>query len=235
MAESLYDEALNNMEAILGKLESRVPRPRLIEHQGTMVFRYVEKSCHQALVQKLARVVTGLHAARLLMQNGFVQEQAAIQRMLDEFHEDINFLALALIKNDLTPLHNRYLDAFYQEEFDAPTAFESTQKREMVSREKIRAYVSRSDLAGTDPSTGAELSRTINKTYSGFVHGASPQIMDMYGGSPPRFNVRGMRGTVRQEEFRFDLWNYFFRSIIAFALAAKAFGEDALFDEIREY
>ena len=90
-------------------------------------------------------------------------------------------------------------------------------------------------MAGGDPSTGVKLSRTINKGYSGYVHGASPQIMDLYGGNPPRFHVHGMGGTERQEEHRHDLWNYFFRSIVAFALAAKAFGDEELFRRIREY
>jgi hypothetical protein len=32
-----------------------------------------------------------------------------------------------------------------------------------------------------------------------------------------------------------DLWNYFYRGILAFAYAAKAFGDEALFSKIREY
>lgn len=233
--ESLYDQTLRNMGSTLHTLAARVPAPKLVSLNGSPVFRYVEKSIYQALVQKLARVITGLHAAHLLLDRGFVQEQAALQRMLDEFHEDISFLAYAVIYNDHTPLHQKYLDAFFEEEFDAPSPVQSTQKRPMVSREKIRAFVARSKMAGGDPSTGAELARTINKTYSGYVHGASPQIMDLYGGNPPRFHVHGMRGTERQEEHRHDLWNYFFRSIIAFALVAKAFGDEKLFQSIREY
>ena len=88
---------------------------------------------------------------------------------------------------------------------------------------------------GLDPSTGAEVTRTISKAYSGYVHAASPHIMDMYGGNPPRFHVRGMRGTPRHAEHRADLWNYFFRGIIAFGFAAKAFGDDDMFASIRDF
>jgi hypothetical protein len=233
--DSLYDQTLRNMGNTLHTLAARVPAPRKVSLHGSPAFRYVEKTIHQAMIQKLARVITGLHAARTLLARGFVQEQAALQRMLDEFHEDISFLAYAVIYNDHTPLHQKYLDAFYEEEFDAPSPLKSTQKRPMASREKIRAFVARSKMAGGDPSTGVELARTINKTYSGYVHGASPQIMDMYGGNPPRFHVHGLRGTELQEEHAHDLWNYFFRSIIAFGLVAKAFGDEELFQRIREY
>ena len=233
--DSLYDQTLHYMGNTLHTLSARVPPPQQVMHQGSFAFRYVEKTIHQAMIQKLARVVTGLHSARLLLENGFVQEQAALQRMLDEFREDISFLAYAVIHNDHTQLHEKYLAAFYEEEFDAPSPLQSTQKRPMVNREKVRAFVARSKMAGGDPSTGVELSRTINKTYSGYVHGASPQIMDLFDGSPPRFHVHGMRGTERQAEHRHDLWNHFFRSIIAFGLVARAFGDEELFQRIHEY
>lgn len=233
--DALYDQTLKNMTNTLRSLEACVPPPQETIRQGSFVFRYVEKTIEQAIIQKLARVVTSLHSARLLLEHGFLQEQASIQRMLDEFHEDISFLVYAVIYNDKTQQHQDYLDAFYLEEFDAPTPMLSTQKRPMINREKIRAYVARSALAGVDPSTGIELSRTISKSYSGFVHGASPHIMDMYGGSPLRFHVDGQQGTDRQAEHRHDLWNYFFRSIVAFALTAKAFEDEKLFQSIQKY
>ena len=77
--------------------------------------------------------------------------------------------------------------------------------------------------------------RTVDKTYSGFVHGASPHIMDMYYGDPPYFHVRGMRGTTLANEHREDLWNYFYRSIGSFVLSAKAFGDEALCQSVLKY
>lgn len=59
--------------------------------------------------------------------------------------------------------------------------------------------------------------------------------MDTYGGSPPRFNLDGMKGTERHNEHLEDLWNYFYRGILVFAFAAKSFGADALFDDISLY
>ncbi len=232
--DQLYDQSLSNMENTLHDLSQRVPQPQRVPYKDSFVFRYAEKNIHQALIQKLARLISSLHAARLLMEHGFVQEQAALQRVLDEIREDISFLAFAVIFNNKTPLHQTYLDAFFEEEFDADTAMASTQKRPMVQRKKIRAYNTRCLGAAMDFSSN-EASRTVSKTYSGYVHAASPQIMDMYGGNPPRFHVRGMLGTERQQEHRDDLWNYFYRSILAFSFAAKAFGDEVLFAKIHEF
>lgn len=75
---------------------------------------------HQALVQKLARVVSGLNAVRVLHDAGFIQDQGAIQRMLDEFEEDVNFLALAEITGKRMVSHDNYLTWFWQEEYADP-------------------------------------------------------------------------------------------------------------------
>jgi len=233
--EQLYGSALANMQRTVHGLASRVPPPQKVPYKTSFVFRYVEQLPEQALVQKLARVVTTLQAATVLMQRGLVQEQGALQRVIHEIHEDITFLAYGLIFRDLTPLHKQYLDAFYEEEFDTDDPIDSTQKRPMVRRSKIQAYIANKEGSDLDPSRAIALSKTLTKTYSGFVHAASPQIMDMYGGNPPHFHVEGMLGTRRHAEYRMDLWNYYYRSILAFGMVAKAFGDQDLFDQIHDF
>lgn len=231
--ESLYTAAIENMRKTVLMLQGTVPPPTIVPQKNSFIYRYVERTAQQALVQKLARVCTTLTACHVLMQHGLVQEQGALQRILHELHEDITFLAYALVEGKLTPLHQAYLDAFYEEEFDHDDPVRSSQKRSMVKRAKIQAYISRIEGAGLDPSTGVALAATLTKVYSGYVHAASPQIMDMYGGSPPHFHVGGMLGTRRHIEHRLDLWNYYYRSIIAFGIAAKAFGDAELFTQIQ--
>ena len=236
MTDEMYDQTLQKMEKCHLVLAARVRQPTAVGFGDGYVFRYNECDVHQALVQKLARVISGLHAARLLLAHGFLQELGALQRMLDEFNEDIRFLASGVIAGDTTELHREYLAAFFQEEFDTPTsAIESTQKRPMVSRRKIRAYLARLQGAGLDPSRVTEVMRTVDKLYSGFVHGASPHIMEMYYGDPPHFHVCGMLGTTLADEHREDLWNYFYRSISSFGLSAKAFGDETLFQSLLKY
>ncbi len=59
--------------------------------------------------------------------------------------------------------------------------------------------------------------------------------MDMYGGSPPTFHVAGMLGTPHEEDYRQDFWNYMFRALCTFGLAAAAFGDAALLEAVRRY
>ena len=96
-------------------------------------------------------------------------------------------------------------------------------------------YLGRIEDDRLDANSRIEVRRTVQKVYSGFVHGASPHIMDMYLGKPPQWHLRGMLRTHRADEHREDLWNVFYRSIGSFALVAKAFGDDALFDRVFRY
>jgi hypothetical protein len=234
-AALLYDQALNNMEDTVHALARRVPRPKQVPFKDSFVVRYAERTIHQALVQKLARLVSGLHATRLLMDAGFIQEQAALQRILDEICEDISFLSFSIIFAAPTQWHATYLDAFFQEEFDPSDKVASSSERASIPRKKIRAYIDRVGNRSKGSSKHLDASRTVSKAYSGYVHAASPQIMDMYGGNPPRFHLRGMKGTTRHLEHSADLWNYFYRGILAFGFAAKAFGDESMFDSIRMF
>ena len=219
-----FIEALKIMDDAMLVFEKRVQPPEKVPFLDSFVFRYKQKTIEQALVQKLARVVTGLRSAYLLVNHGMLQEQAAIQRMLDEFQQDVTFLSYAIIFDELTDLHRRYLDAFYMEEYDNPNdPVDSSQNRPSIPRQKIRAYIAVKESEVNEPSRGNALTRTLNKAYSGFVHGASPQIMNMYGGRPPRFQVQGQLNTPHQQPHKKDLWNYFYRGLISFAEVACAF------------
>src|SRR5208283_6154401 len=98
----------------------------------------------------------------------------------------------------------------------------SIQKRPMIPRKKIQAYLAKVEVAVLDQNTRKEVTRTINKAYSGFVHGASPHIMDMYGGNPPLFHTNGMLGTPRMEEHSEDIWNVAYRSYLSHIAVSKA-------------
>lgn len=110
-----------------------MPSPVPTQHGKGSVLRYQEehRCLELAIVQKLARYISGLNASLLLLESGFTQEVGAIFRMLDEFREDMVFLALPINGGiEVSETHNQYLARFFQEEFDNPNnAVLSTQKR----------------------------------------------------------------------------------------------------------
>jgi len=229
----LYHQALKVMRQAFRRLEQQVPPPQAVPWKDHFVFRHVEKTIQQALLQKLARVISGLHAVDVLLVNGFVQEQGVLNRTLDELGEDIAFLTAAITNDTVTDLHKQYLEAFFAEEFDNPESpIDSTQKRAYPPRRKIRAYNIRVLGEGINPSKALDAEETLSKAFSGYVHAASPQIMDLCGGDPPRFHLTGMNGTPRIAEHIEDAWNYYYRGLVETAFVAKGFGDAELVEHL---
>lgn len=59
--------------------------------------------------------------------------------------------------------------------------------------------------------------------------------MEMWGGDPQCFHVEGMQGTVPWLDHFNDIFNYVYRGLLCFALAAHAFGNEKLFNELRAF
>ena len=117
---SLYLQTITVLSNTFRRLERQVPKPQQVPFRDGFVFRFIEQTLEQALLLKLARVVTGLRAVDVLLKAGLLQEMAATCRMLDEIGEDIAFLAAPLTNDEITELHKRYLGGFWAEEFQAP-------------------------------------------------------------------------------------------------------------------
>lgn len=241
MVNLVCDEQIETMLFLMDKafrdFERTTPSvPRLVELSFGNAYRYEEQHIYQAIIQKLARVNSLLRATILLLNNGFVQEQAILKRAIDETNEDIIFLVYAITIDTVTDLHKRYLEAFWEEEVDeSGSAIKSQQKRAMIPRKKIHAYLAKIEAFGIDSSTGKKNMRTIHRAFSGFVHGASPQIMEMYGGNPPHFHTKGMLRSPKLQDWINDFWHHAYRSFCSHIAYAKALGEEKHFEVMYEY
>ena len=81
---------------------------------------------------------------------------------------------------------------------------------------------------GVNVSRALAASEGVSTAYSGYVHAASENIMDMYGGDPPHFHLQGMSSTPRIASYAQDAENYAYRGLMATVAVAKAFGDAQL-------
>jgi hypothetical protein len=222
----LFEQVLANLDDAFQQLENKIEKPALVKRGNFSVFRYETQSIKAAVIQKLARRVSGLHASLVLLRAGFVQEMGVIFRTLDEFDEDMDFLCGAIRNERMTELHKEYLASFYQEEFDNPdNPFSSEQKRPTIRRQKIRAAITRQKGEPLNPSDAQRVRRMLSQEFSGYVHGASVHILQMYDGDPPRYHLCGICGTPRIEDLTSNYWCYVYRGITVTQVVATSFGE----------
>jgi len=218
------------------------PTPSFIAGLGVH-YRYGNRSAQQAIVQKIAFMVSGLRAANLLLNAGYVTEQAILCRAVNEAQEDITFLVLAMVDNSNPPLLSKYLDSFFAEDAtrDALARGLHPKGRPIPSRKEIQNYTARHNMFGTDDPHGAVgQSLAIGHVLSSFTHGASPSIMQLYNPASRAFFTAGIPDDSSIIAAHIDDFeNYIFRGLIAVAMAAKIIAPtdfaQQCFEEIKQY
>ncbi len=213
--------ALEVSTTALRQLEDVVPRPQWVRWKTSFNWRCVEKLPSQAIVQKIARQISGAKALDLLLEHGFLQEVGVMQRMLDEIAEDVSFLALGMTTG-LNKDHEKYLRYFWAE--DEPDLLN-------VKRSKIRAFNHRALNGLADPSGADKNARDLYQTFSDFVHARSSSIMAMVAGPPPTFHIDGILDEEATLPFREQAPTYGFRCLCSLAFATRAIEDGPVADQ----
>lgn len=224
-----FDHDFSMFSDALEILHRSISAPVAKKFETSFVYRYEEEGVKQALVLKLAKRTTDLISADLLRSEGYYNTQCSVQRMISEADEDIQLLFHAIHDEKFPEIAKEWLIEFFAEEFDLPSnPLDSTQKRKSIPRKRIQKYITRLDGSPNQIAHSRNLLTTLYKMYSGFLHGAAPQILEMYGGNPKRFHVKGMLGTPRETENFQDYLNYVYRGYQSFRMAAIVFRNDDL-------
>ena len=230
--KTLYYETLAWMDQRIIEFFSQVPEPRPIYKERGSDLRFVEQTTQQAIIQKLVRIVSGMRASNLLLKTGFIQEQAALSRIVNELQDDVCFLSIASLQTPAPAILHQYLKSFYAEEETSGQwrAKNRISGRNQVPRRKILKFIS--DHSGpVQEGTSPDSALAVSYAFSGYVHGASPHIMEMFDQSNNCFRTDAWPESPFRQHHEHDIWNYYYRGIISFALAAKSFGNDRAMDE----
>ena len=189
---------------VVEKFAGSMSPPRLIKYGGGSGFRYDHPDIKHFCLVKAARVVSALNACIELALAGYGQEIAVVARTLIECATHIEFV---LDLND-TEKHKKlvreYLDGFLA---DAERGAGAPIKRAQVPQGVVSDTLGQTldEIAeaigkGEGRTPAATLYRNVYRTYSNYVHAKYPECMDLYGGTPGEFHLRGMSGTPKDQE-----------------------------------
>jgi hypothetical protein len=234
-----FDQVRTGVAQITGfvsALAERFEPPTLVAISGRPFWRHMRQDNVLLAYLKCVRATSSLNACIVLLDHGYVQEVAALCRGIDEFMEDVAFVALALGPDDEpTEQQIRLATEFFQEEFDdIDDPVGSAQSRDRVPRRKVHAGIARLTADTHDVERIQDLARTLSQAMSGFVHGAYGHIMELYGGNPPRFHVLGMTGTPKIAEWVEGLGNYVYRTMCGVeTVTSRTAGAEHLYVKVR--
>lgn len=214
--------ALKELERHYHEMERSLPAPVRVKIGNGMYFRHPQISDSLLVYLKGVKLISTLNAALILLRHGYTQEIGALCRMADDYWTEIMFLINPHGEDGPSKDQIRMCESFFQEEFDDPdNPLASSQDRETVPRRKINAAFGKIVSDELNPHDAQNVLSTIHKAFSGYVHGAYPHIMEMYGGMPPHFHVDGMLDTPRIPEWERQLVTYVYRAIMCAELTSR--------------
>jgi hypothetical protein len=173
-------------------------QPLYLQRTKEIVFRYAGGDVRHFCLLKAVRVVSALNASLILARTGYSQEMCTLMRTVAEFTTHIEFVT----NPNNSEIHQREADAYVKAFFeDSGRDPAKGIKRAQVPQGVVHEAIGKT-LDGFNNGTvpAAKLHSNIYRAYSNYVHGKYPEIMDLYGGMPGHFHLRGMNGTPKDVE-----------------------------------
>lgn len=216
---------LVRLEAHYHEMGASISPPIRAKVGNSMFFRHAQRSDLLLCYLKGIKLVSTLNAAMVLFHHGYAQEIGALCRMADDFFFEIMFFLKPLGENGPSKDQHRMFNDFFQEKFENPDdPLGSAKDRDNVRRRKINAAFGQIAQDELNPHDAQNTISRVHKAFSGYIHGAYPHIMEMYGGNPPHFHMAGMSGTPRMLEWVDQLVTYVYRAIMITELISRKLG-----------
>lgn len=221
------------LDATVVALGRRFDAPVIVEKNRTALLRHRSHDALLASFLLCARLTSNLNACRSLLRRGFVQEVAGLCRAVNEAVDDIFFLTIEDGEATIVEDRKRYCEEFFDEGFDGSQA--SSVVRNQVWRQKFGAALTEWEIEQLNGPTGSPgVLGVIHKLYSEIRRGKYSQVMDAYGGSPCRYQTRGLlKMPWPMEECQIRLAHATFRGIIAGRIVARTAGAEQLAELLR--
>ncbi len=173
-----------------------------IQHAG---FRYGKPTAKHFCILKAVRAISGLNAAVALAEKGFNQEVCVLIRTIIECNTQIEFVLSGLKEDNLAEKQKEIVDSFFEDfHRNTPDDFKGASIRQEDVHKEINRHMEKEGITGSDGRFKdiniKTLMSGVYRNYSNYIHARYPEIMDMYGGAPPRFHMNGMSGTPKDAE-----------------------------------
>jgi hypothetical protein len=215
-------EALDRLLSLFAATLGRPRTHRLILERG---FRYDAPDVRHFCLLKAVRVASSLNACIVLAGSGFTQEVHTLLRSIVECATQIDFVLDPNDSQDHREAVKKCIDGYFADSRRDPRA---EVKQERMQQSRVHAALGRTLDGFVTQEESAEERIPAAKRYSNlwrngsnYVHARYPETMDLYGGTPGQFHLRGMRGTPKEQELLEILDTYITTASMTFVLMVQ--------------
>ena len=178
-------------------------------------------------------MVSGIRAAMLLADAGYVTETACLLRIVSDLALEAVAVAEGEIEGKRTKAQQDFVAQFFSRGSASDADLLRQEKRRYVGREDLmKAHVSISKAVGLDGERRRDLMKAVVDMYDGYVHGAHPTAMELYHGWRHEFMLRGHESSEQRDLFRAAVAGKVIEVLHALGMVALAAGDQALRREI---
>jgi hypothetical protein len=192
------------LERLVMAVASSLKPPKYYREYTDAGYRYEAPDVRHFCLLKAARVVSALNASVHLARAGYVQEIAVLMRTVIECTTHIEYV----LDLDDSVAHTKAVEAYLRAFFeDARRHSEAKIKKAQVPQGKVHETIGRTldEIAAACGDTkerkpAATLYSHVYRVFSNYVQAKYSECMDMYGGTPGHFHLKGMGGTPKDIE-----------------------------------
>ncbi len=237
MADSSFGRSLFEQLGWVNDLATPLMPPRIVTDGDDHIrLEFRQHIPHAVMIGKSVRAVSGIRAALILADLGYLTECGALLRMVSDFCIEVTAVGEALNAGGELPVS---VLAFIEQYF----ARKARTPEELAARERIR-YIQREELmkaevrlakgANVDGEQLRVVRRFLNMALDAYVHGAYETTMELCNPLTGTFMIGGHPELAKRSEFVEAVFLKLHEVVVALELTAAVTGHSAVFNAARE-
>ena len=218
-------------------LASPLLPPREVVEKGNEIrLEFIEHIPHSVMIGKSIRAVSGIRAALVLADLGYLAECAALLRMVSDFCTEITAVGEALNRGGRFPAEvQKFVDQYFIQKPRTPVQLAEAERTRYVSREELmKAELRMAENTQIDGEQMRIVHRFLNMTYDAYIHGSYETTMELYNPLTGRFMMSGHASISKREEFVEAVLLKLHEVIVALELTAAVTANASIFNAARE-
>jgi hypothetical protein len=222
------------VRALAAPLLPLVEVPQELDDIKGFRFDFGEKTERALIVGKAVRMVSGIRAALILADLGYVTECGTILRTVSDFTTEVISVCEGLLRQDPTKAQKDFVEQYFGDTAQTPEEYDDSEENvRWVARDKlIAAHVRWAAETNSDPDRVRKVLRFLSHIYDKFVHGSRLSSMELYNGNTHRFMLKGHEWYPSRRGYKVSVASKLHEVLTALFLAAHTLGISALADEV---
>ncbi len=233
---SLPTDLIEQLDGWVNDLATLLMPPRLVPEGSDLIrLEFRAHVPHAVMIGKLVRAVSGLRAALVLAEAGFLAECAGLLRMVSDFCTEVVAIGEALRRGGEPPRAVRdFIDQYFTPKARTVSEYAAREHTRYVSREELMKGVVRLAEGTVDGEWLRSVHQFLNMSYDAYVHGAYETAMELCNPSTGVFAMRGHPAAAKRQEFVEAVFLKMHEVLVAVEITAAVTAHAPVFKAARE-